>query len=112
MNNLDSLTLDNICSGAVAERFQRSLQQILKNIRDVNAPAKSKRSLTMEFTFEPHVDRCGAEVSFKIKEKLVGDEVVKGNIYMAQNQNGLTAYPRDIRQEVLFNGENKTDRAV
>lgn len=113
MNNMDQLTLQNICGGAVPERWTRALKLILKNMRDVNAPVKATRTLTLEFTFRPHVDRCGAEVSFKVKEKLAGDDAVQGNIYMAQQPGGeLTAYPRDIRQELLFAGENKTDRAV
>jgi hypothetical protein len=101
--NLDELTLENICSGAVPERFKRALQSILENMRDPNSPAKAKRTLNLEFTFAPHVDRCGAEVTFKIKERLAGDEEVTGNIYMAATGNGgITAYPRDPRQEMLF----------
>jgi hypothetical protein len=94
----------------VPERFARALRQILKNMRDVNAPAKAKRTLTLEFTFEPHTDRCGAEVTCKLKEKLAGDDAVKGNIYMAQQASGeLAAYPRDPRQEMLFSaGEAAT----
>ena len=103
MNNLDKLTLENICNGAVPERFGRALTAILKNIRDPMAPAKQKRRMTLEFTFEPHTDRSGAEVMFAIKEKLAGDETVKGNIYMACPPGGeLTAYPKDPRQELLF----------
>jgi len=110
--NLDKLTLDNICNGAVPERFNRALQAILKNIRDANAPARQKRKMTLEFIFEPHQDRSGAEVLFAIKEKLAGDEEVKGNIYMAQPPGGeLTAYPRDPRQELLFStGDSATQK--
>jgi hypothetical protein len=103
VNNLDQLTLDNICNGAVPERFLRALNTILRNIRDPNTPATGKRKMTLEFTFAPHNDRSGAEVEFGIKEKLAGDETVTGNIYMAQPPGGeLRAYPRDPRQEVLF----------
>jgi len=103
MTNLDQLTLENICGGAVSERFHRALSAILKNMRDPNTPAKAKRTLTLEFNFSPHADRCGAGVAFSIKEKLAGDEAVEGNIYMAQGQSGeLKAYPRDYRQEMLF----------
>lgn len=111
--NLEELTLDNICGGAVPERFHRAMQQIVKNMRDMNVPVKAKREIDMKFTFEPHADRCGGEVTVRVKQTLGGDEEVKGNIYMGQAQGGeLKAYPRDIRQELLFAGENKTDRAV
>lgn len=107
MINLDKLTLDNICAGSVPERFNRALTAILKNIRDPMAPARMKRRLTLEFEFEPHQDRSGAEVIFSIKEKLAGDETIKGNIYMAQPPGGeLTAYPRDPRQEMLFSSSD------
>jgi hypothetical protein len=102
-SNLDRLSLTNICNGAVPERFERALTAIMKNIRDPMAPAKQKRKMTLEFEFEPHTDRSGAEVTFSIKEKLAGDETVKGNIYMFCPPGGeLTACPRDPRQELLF----------
>lgn len=101
----EKLTLDNICAGAVPEVFQRSLALVLQNIRDPNADADAKRTLTLEFTFKPHSDRAGADVSMIVKEKLATLPPVKGALFVSMKAGQLSAYPRDPRQEVLFRDE-------
>ena len=61
----DGLSIENICGGAVPERFQRELASVLQNINDPNNPAETKRSLTLQFDFEPFPDRNGAIVTLK-----------------------------------------------
>jgi hypothetical protein len=101
----EKLTLDNICAGAVPEIFQRSLKLVLANIRDPNADADARRTLTLEFTFKPHSDRAGADVSMVVKEKLATLPAIKGAMFVSQKGGELNAYPRDPRQEALFRDE-------
>jgi hypothetical protein len=53
----EPLTIDNICEGAAARAFERSLTTILENLRDPHTDPKAKRTLTLEFAFVPHPDR-------------------------------------------------------
>ena len=106
----EKLTLDNICAGAVPEIFQRSLKAVLANIRDPNADGDAKRTLTLEFTFKPHSDRSGADVSMVVKEKLATLPCVKGALFVSQKGGELNAYPRDPRQEALFRDEPATSQ--
>jgi hypothetical protein len=100
--NEDKLTLDNICLCAVPEVFQRSLKEVLKNIRDTNTSAAAERTITLQFKFKPHSDRSGADITFSIKEGLAGIEPIKGVMYVAGKNETLKAYASDPRQEVLF----------
>lgn len=106
----EKLTLENICGGAVPEVFRRSLDIVLRNIRDPNTDAEMKRKMSLEFTFAPHADRAGADVVLVVKEKLASLVTVKGAMYVSQKSGELAAYPRDPRQEVLFQDEPDTTK--
>jgi hypothetical protein len=100
---INKLTLDNIVEGRLPEVWnKRVLPPLLKNIRDPNTAADQKRTITLEFTFSPHADRCSADVTIGVKEKLASIEPLKGSIYISSMGGELNAYPRDPRQEVLF----------
>jgi hypothetical protein len=103
----ESLTIENICGGAVPERFQRELSVLLQNINDPNNPAEGKRKLTLEFEFEPFPDRSGAIVTLVCKSKLAGVENVQGGIYFARNGLALKAYAHDPKQPQLFGSEER-----
>lgn len=98
----ETLTLENICGGALEEVFQREVSRLLANIRDVNTEAEQKRKLVIEFQFDPHPDRSGARVVMQVKTTLANIEPVKGNIHIAGMDGKLAAYPHDPRQELLF----------
>ena len=105
----EKLSLENICNGALEEVFQREIGRLLANIRDVNTDAGQKRKLVIEFGFEPHADRSGAQVVMQVKTPLAHVEPVKGNIHIAAIGGELAAFPRDPRQELLF-GEQQGAR--
>lgn len=98
----EKVSLLNICSGAVEEIFQREMKRILENIRDVNTADTAKRELTLKFTFKPYPDRSGATVEFATKSGLANVEAVNGTIHITAATGELAAFPRDPRQEMLF----------
>jgi hypothetical protein len=69
---MDHLNIDNICSGAFREIFERELREVLKNIKDPNTPPQAKRTMSFTFTFKPFVDRSGAEIELYLETQLVG----------------------------------------
>ena len=99
---LETLSLDNICGGAVPEVFARELDAVLKNIADVNVPAQKKRSLTLEIAFKPFEDRSGAEIEFSCKSKTVPIAAVKSRMYIAQQAGQHVAIPDNPNQRKLF----------
>lgn len=103
----DGLTIDNICGGAVPERFQRELATLLQNINDPNNPVDMKRKLTLEFEFAPFPDRSGAIVTLLCKSKLAAVESVQGGVYFARNGMALKAYAHDPQQARMFDAPSE-----
>jgi hypothetical protein len=105
MDYNETLSIENICGGAVSERFERELHEVLKNISDPNTDAEQKRTITLEFQFKPFPDRSGAQVLFSCKGKLAAAEGVAGSVFFAKQGALLRAYAHDPRQEQLFGTE-------
>lgn len=103
------LTLLTICKGAVPEIFAHEMQKVISNIADPNTSAAKQRKVTMEFTFTPFPDRSGASVSLSCKATLGALDAsgVTGSIYLAKREGKFAAFSRDLRQEMLFSGEEE-----
>ena len=41
----ETMNIGNICRGGVMERFERALDEVFKNIDDINRPATAKRAI-------------------------------------------------------------------
>ena len=108
---MDKLDLHNVCGGAAKQLFERAVDELTKNLKDVNTPADEKRKIVLEFSFEPFADRSGAEVQVKCKHSFPGVPAVKGTIFVGQNAGQNVAYPKDVRQEALFDNNAQTGRA-
>lgn len=74
MNNM--ISLDNFADGALAEKFNLALVEVLNNIRDMNTDFKPKRKVTLELTIVPSEDRELAEVIINTKTKLAPAKAV------------------------------------
>lgn len=105
----ETVNIGNICGGAVPEVFDRELQEILKNIGDINTDADAKRKITLEFEFSPLPDRTGAIVTLHCKSKVAPVEGVSSSIFVLRDKGQVTAYTRDVRQQELFNRDQATN---
>lgn len=105
MDYNETLSITNICGGAVEERFEREVIELLKNICDPNTPSDVKRTIILEFQFEPFPDRSGALVKLICKGKLAAIDPVDGSVYFAKHGAVVKAYAHDPRQENLFGTE-------
>ena len=103
------LTLLTICKGSVQEIFQHELAKIIANIADPNTKAAKTRTLQMTFTFTPYPDRSGANVEITCKAMPAPFDAssVSGSIYLAKRDGKYSAFSRDLRQELLFSGEEE-----
>ena len=98
----ETLSLQNICGGAVEEVFQRELGYILANISDINTDPEAKRKITFEFTFEPFEDRSGAKVIFACKSKQAPVNSASGTMFLARQGTNFVAIAHDPKQARLF----------
>lgn len=109
----DSLSIANVCSGAVAELFQRELDRVLANIADVNTPADKTRKIQLTFVIHPYEDRAGAEIEFGCTSQLAPVERVEGRIFIGRRDGKLVAVPHDPRQPGLFTQpEEQSDKVT
>lgn len=104
----DLITLGNICGGAVEELFQRELEEVLKNIGDVNTDPEAKRKITMEFTLKPFEDRSGAQIWFAVKSKVMPAVAAAGTMFLQRRGTSMVAIPHDPQQAKLFRESDKS----
>ena len=112
MDSRETMNIGNIAKGSVPEVFEHALQQVLKNITDVNTSATQKRQITLKFTFMPSESREVGEVTFQCEEKLASIKPASGNFFLSKRGSDVRGYARDPKQDDLFKEEKpETPRA-
>ena len=102
MDSRETMNIGNIAKGSVPEVFEHALQQVLKNISDVNTSATQKRSITLKFTFKPSESREVGEIMFECSEKLASIKPATGNFFLTRRGSDVRGYARDPKQDELF----------
>lgn len=82
------INLEKFASGALAEKFNMGLKEVLENIADPNTDPKKKRKLTVELTFNPDEERELSMVDIVVKTKLVPAMPVATKILIDKDGNG------------------------
>lgn len=107
----DKLSLININQGAAVNIFERCLDQIMANIKDPNTDAEAIRTVTLKIKFKPNADRTGVDAIIVPKVDLAGIKAHKGSAFIISEGGKAMAYPKDPRQEMLFDPNVKTSNA-
>ncbi|WMM24071.1 replication terminator protein [Tissierella sp. MB52-C2] len=90
MNN--AINLEKFAGGALAEKFNLALKEVLENIADPNTKPETKRKLTLELTFVPSEDRELSIVGIDTKTKLAATKSVATKILIDRDgQGGIIA---------------------
>lgn len=82
------LTLETLQEGALVERFNLALEQVLKNIANPNTKAREKRKITIEVTFDPGEDRDDINIVTKVGTKLTQLRPVESRGYIEEDGSG------------------------
>lgn len=86
MDNM--INLEKFAGGALAEKFNVGLKEVLENIADPNTEATKKRKLTLELTFESDEERELSMVDIVVKTKLQPNMPVATKIIIDKDGNG------------------------
>lgn len=106
--NYSSTTLENVCGGAVASQFEHELQNVLRNIEDVNTDPEQKREIRIKVSFSPTKDRSMAQITGTVESKLAGLRPVGTAAFMGEDDDGNpTIFARDPRQVEAFPEEDE-----
>ncbi|AJA42838.1 replication terminator protein [Clostridium tetani] len=82
------INLETFANGALAERMDQALKEVLENIADPNTDYKTKRKLTLEMKFVTGEDRELTEVEIIAKTKLAPKSSVSTKIIIDRTLEG------------------------
>lgn len=85
---MGKIDLTNFADGAVAERFDQALQQVLENIADPNTDPKKARKITVTLTVKADEKRDIANVSIQTKTALTPAKEVETRIVVGMDGGG------------------------
>ncbi len=109
MDNM--INLEKFAGGALAEKFNIGLKEVLENIADPNTEAKKKRKLTVELTFNPDEERELSLVDILVKTKLEPPKAVATKILIDKDgQGGIIAseYNNQLRGQQYLKVDEDT----
>lgn len=104
MDNL--ISLDTFCGGALLEKTNASLRELLGNMQDPNTPWKKSRELDIKIIFTQNEDRDDAEVAVAVTTKRapvtalktrmsIGKDLRTGNVYAEE-------YGKQVKGQLSF----------
>ena len=105
------INLEKFAGGALAEKFNVGLKEVLENIADPNTEAKKKRKLTVELTFNPDEERELSLVDILVKTKLEPTKAVATKILIDKDgQGGIIAseYNNQLRGQQYLKVDEDT----
>ncbi len=82
------INLEKFAEGALAEKMNGALKEVLENIQDPNTDFKFKRKLTLEMIFVSGEDRELAEVSMIAKTKLAPNKPIATKLVIGTDGKG------------------------
>ena len=82
------INLESFANGALAERMNQALKEVLENIADPNTEWKTKRKLNLEMKFTTGEDRELTEVEIIAKTKLAPKSSVSTKIIIDKDLDG------------------------
>lgn len=92
---MNNIKLQELVGGALQEKFQRALENVLENLQNPNTPYKNKRGITIKMTFAQNESRDDVKVGIDVQEKLapqtpletsfaVGRDLKDGGLYVEE----------------------------
>lgn len=110
---MNSINLQELVGGALQEKFQRALENVIENLQNPNTPYKNKRGITIKMTFTQNEGRDDVKVGIDVQEKLapqtpletsfaVGRDLKSGNLYAEE-------YGKQIRGQMSLSDLSKTE---
>lgn len=88
---MEKVDINNIADGALAERFERALDEVLKNIIDPNSSITKTREIVMRVKVKPSKDRNSATFGVSVEAKLANSEDIEGVMLLDYEGNRLIA---------------------
>ncbi|WP_409068880.1 replication terminator protein [Clostridium caseinilyticum] len=114
MNN-KMINLETFADGALAEKINMALKEVLENIADPNTDYKTKRKLTVDMTFVSGEDRELTEVSIVAKPKLAPTKPLAAKIVIGTDGKGgilASEYKKQIPGQSVLRVDEETGEVL
>ncbi len=105
------INLETFANGALAERMNQGLKEVLENIADKNTDSKPKRKLTLDMTFSADEERELTEVTITAKAKLAPRSAIATKIIIDKDLNGEvlgTEFKKQVKGQTYMKVDNET----
>lgn len=126
---MELLRLEELAGGALQEKAERAIREIVDNMQDPNTNWKNKRTLTMKLAFHQNEDRDDATCEISVETKLaqpkpveakfsIGKDLRNGELYMAEygpqikGQMSLDLHEKVIGNDVVDTETGEVTRKV
>ena len=106
---MEKLELRNLAGGAVQERFNDEMQEVLNNIIDPNTDPKKTRKLTLDITIKPNEERDLAMIEFAVKKTLAPAKSIGSTIIIDRDVRGKAVAAETIKS---LPGQMKIDDVI
>ena len=106
-----NINLQEFAGGALAERFNGALKEVLENLQDPNTSHTAKRKLTITLDFQTNEAREISSVDIVAKTKLVPAKAITTSLIMDINCEGeviASEYKKQIVGQVAMTVDSET----
>lgn len=106
-----NINLQEFAGGALAERFNTALKEVLENLQDPNTSFTAKRKLTITLDFQTNEAREISSVDIVAKTKLVPAKAITTSLMMDINCEGeviASEYKKQIAGQVAMTVDSGT----
>lgn len=109
-NPFNEITLSTLANNAVEDLFKHELNNVLKNINDINTASGATREITIKLKLKPNSDRDAADVDVQVTSKLAPIKGVGSSVNFVNDKGKMTAYQRKQEENLeLFPMEVEND---
>lgn len=82
---MKQVNLEKFAGGALSQQVSRAINQVMRNMQDVNTPSKDKRKVTVDLTFEQDEQREDVQVVINVKTKFSSTIPSKTKFYVGKD---------------------------
>lgn len=97
---MSKVNLEEFAGGALQEKFDIAMAQVLANMLDLNTPWKNKREINIKISFEQNEDRDDTTVDVSVVPKLAASKSIGTRMAIGKNIKTGELYAEEYGSQV------------
>lgn len=97
---MSKVNLEEFAGGALQEKFDVAMEQVLANMLDPNTPWKNKREINIKVSFEQNEDRDDTHVDVSVVPKLAAVKSIGTRMAIGKNIKTGELYAEEYGNQV------------